>query len=66
MGRFDAEDEGGVHPLEVGVHGPDHGASKGEYLRRSVKFGVRADRKHMVVPKATVARITPLGELSTS
>jgi hypothetical protein len=59
VGRFDSEDEDGVRMLDVGVHEGD-GAAKDEYIRRSLKFGIRADRKQVVVPKAAVARITRL------
>ncbi|MBA3258466.1 MAG: hypothetical protein H0T68_03235 [Gemmatimonadales bacterium] len=63
VGRFDSEDTEGVHMLDVGVHDGGAAVSKEEYIRRSAKFGIRADRKHLVVPKDAVARITPLGEL---
>lgn len=63
LGRFDSEDEGGVHLLDVGVHEQGGGVSKEEYIRRSAKFGIRVDRKHLVVPKDAVAQIMPLGEL---
>jgi hypothetical protein len=59
VGRFDSEDEGGVRMLDVGVHEGD-GPTRDEYIRRSLKFGVRTDRKQVVVPKAVVARITRL------
>jgi hypothetical protein len=62
IGRFDSEDERGVHLLDVGVHDGRQGVTKEEYIRRSAKFGIRTDRAHLVVPKATVARITRLGE----
>ncbi len=63
VGRFDSEDERGVHLLDVAVHDGGQDPSKAEYIRRSAKFGVRAERKHVVVSKTAVARITPLGEL---
>jgi hypothetical protein len=59
VGRFDSEDESGVRMLDVGVHEGD-GAARDEYIRRSLKFGIRADRKQVVVPKDAVARITRL------
>jgi hypothetical protein len=59
VGRFDSEDRGGVRMLDVGVHEGD-GAAKDEFIRRSLKFGIRADRKQVVVPKDVVARITKL------
>lgn len=63
VGRFDSQDERGVHLLDVGVHAAGQEMSKEEYIRRSLKYGIRADRKHLVVPAVAVARITRLGEL---
>ena len=63
VGRYDREDEHGVHMLDVGVHGESADISKEEYLRRSAKFGVRSERKHIIVPSHQVARITRLSEL---
>jgi hypothetical protein len=63
VGRFDTEDEAGLHLLNVGVHDASAGESREEYVRRSAKFGVRTERKHVVVPRAEVARVTPLGEV---
>jgi hypothetical protein len=65
VGRFDLEDERGVHLLNVGVHAADAGGSKEEYVRRSARFGVSVDQKHLVVPRDAVARITPLAELES-
>ena len=62
LGRFDSEDEAGVHLLDVGRH-DGAGGSREEFLRRSVKFGIRVEQKHLLLPKASVARVTPLGEL---
>jgi hypothetical protein len=64
LGRFDSEDEQGVHLLEVARHDPAEGGSREDYIRRSAKFGIRVDRKHVLVPKASVARVTPLGEMT--
>ena len=63
IGRFDTEDEAGVHLLNVGVHDAAAGGSKQEYVRRSARFGVRAERPHLVVPRSEVARITKLVEI---
>jgi hypothetical protein len=63
IGRFDTEDDAGVHLLNVGVHDAATGGSKDEYVRRSAKFGVRAERPHLVVPRQEVARITKLVEI---
>ncbi len=63
IGRFDTEDAAGVHLLNVGVHDASAGGSKEEYLRRSAKFGVRAQQPHLVVPRQVVERITRLVEI---
>ena len=64
VGRYDSEDQRGLHMLDVGVHdeSADSG-SKEEYVRRSAKFGIRTDHKHLVVPTQQIARITRLGEM---
>jgi hypothetical protein len=64
VGRFDSEDANGVHLLDVGVHDPSLATvSKDDYLRKSARFGVRSEHKHLVVPGNDVARITRLEEL---
>ena len=63
IGRFDTEDEAGVHLLNVGVHDAAAGESKDEFVRRSAKFGVRAERPHILVPRREVARIIRLVEI---
>ena len=65
IGRFDTEDEAGVHLLNVGVHDAAAGGSKDDYVRRSAKFGVRAERPHLVVPRREVARIIRLAEIES-
>lgn len=64
VGRYDREDEAGVHMLDVGIHEGSLEMPKEEYLRRSAKFGVRSEHKHLIVPSQQVARITRLGELA--
>jgi hypothetical protein len=64
VGRFDSEDGRGVHMLDVGVHDRNAGVSKEEYLRMSVKFGIRTEHKHLVIPADQVIRIIRLGELA--
>jgi hypothetical protein len=64
VGRFDTQDEAGVHLLDVAIHEAAAGRpSKDEYLRRTAKFGVRAEQKHVLVPAGDVAKITPLGDV---
>jgi hypothetical protein len=65
VGRYDSEDERGVHMLDVGVHdAAAGGGSKEEYVRRSAKFGIRSDHKHLVVPATQVVRITRLAAMA--
>ena len=64
VGRYDSQDEQGVHMLDVGIH--DESAaelSKDEYIKRSAKFGIRSELKHLIVPSSEVARVTRLGEV---
>jgi len=61
VGRFDSEDEGGVHLHDVGVHDSSaEGPSQEEFLRRCDKFGIRTEHPDLVVPSAEVARIERL------
>jgi hypothetical protein len=62
IGRFDSQDEHGVHLFDVGVFDPATGTREA-YLRRSVQFGIRVDRPELTVPTSDVARVIPLGQL---
>jgi hypothetical protein len=64
VGRYDSEDEHGVHMLDVGIHEAFGGSSRDEYIRKSAKFGVRPEHKHVLVPAGEVVRITRLGEMT--
>jgi hypothetical protein len=66
VGRYDSEDAQGVHMLDVGVHDAESELTKEEYVKKSAKFGVRSQHKHLVVPADQVARITRLGERVSS
>jgi hypothetical protein len=61
IGRYDSQDLQGVHLLDVGVHDGLE-LSRADYIRKSAKFGVRIEHKHLLVPVTQVVRITPLGE----
>ena len=64
VGRFDSEDDRGVHLHDVGVHDASvEGPSKEEYLRRCDKFGIRTEHRDLVVPSAEVARMERLIDL---
>jgi len=63
VGRFDTEDEAGVHLRDVGIHRAEDGpGTRDDYLRHTLKFGVRRDVPHLVVPRGSVLRITRLTE----
>lgn len=65
VGRFDTEDERGVHLLNVAIHAAGTADRPlDEFLARTLKFGVRAERKHLVVPSGEVKRIRTLAELA--
>lgn len=65
VGRFDRQEDGGVHLINVSVHDPAASQeSKEEFLARTIKFGIAVDRKHLVVPESEVGRIVPLGDWS--
>jgi hypothetical protein len=65
VGRYDSEDERGVHMLDVGVHDRvAAAATKEEYVQKSVKFGVRPEFRSLTVPAQEVARITRLGDFT--
>jgi hypothetical protein len=64
VGRYDSEDESGVHMLDVGIHEESAEVPKEEYIKWSAKFGIRSQHRHVVVPLNQIARITRLGELA--
>ena len=65
VGRYDSEDERGVHMLDVGVHDASREAtSKEEYIRKCARFGIRTDHKHLAVPLAQVTKITRLAAMA--
>jgi hypothetical protein len=64
IGRYDSEDERGVHLLDVGIHESEGEITKEEYIRRSARFGIRSEQRHVIVPMSQVLRITRLGEVA--
>ncbi len=60
VGRFDSQDERGIHMHDVGVHDIAGGMSKAEFLRRCDKFGIRPEHKDLLIPAAEVVRIARL------
>jgi hypothetical protein len=63
VGRYDSEDAQGLHMLDVAIHEEPAEVSKDEYIRKSAKFGIRSQHRHLLIPREEVVRITRLGEL---
>jgi hypothetical protein len=61
VGRFDNQDERGVHLHDVGVHdSATSSMSKADFLRRCDKFGIRPEHRDMLVPANDVAALLRL------
>jgi hypothetical protein len=60
VGRYDREDDRGVHLLDVGIHDAGSGLPKESYIERSSRYGVRAEHRHLSVAADEVVRITQL------
>ena len=64
VARFDTQDERGIHLLNVAIHdGSAPGPVLEEFLARTRKFGVKAERKHLLLPGDQVSRIRRLSEV---
>jgi hypothetical protein len=64
VGRWHEQDEHGVHLLDASLH--DSGTNpqtSDEFLRRTLKFGVRPEHKHVLIPADQLGEVTPLREL---
>jgi hypothetical protein len=58
VGRFDSQDDRGVHLHDVGVHdAATADVSKEDFLRRCDKFGIRPEHRDLLVPASDVASI---------
>jgi len=64
VGRYDSEDERGVHLLDVGVHDNAGGTSRDEFLQQVGRFGIRTQHRHIIVAADQVASITRLADIS--
>ena len=58
VGRYHEETAQGVLLHDVAEQRDP--ASRAEFLRKTLKFGVRAEQRHVVVPTAEVRRIVKL------
>ncbi|MCZ6726673.1 MAG: hypothetical protein O7A98_04885 [Acidobacteria bacterium] len=67
VGRCDDEDDEVVILLDVDVHRDgDDGRSKREYVERAAQFGVWKKHDRMVIPRAQVVSVKPLGEVTSA
>ena len=64
VGRYDSEDERGVHLLDVGVHDNADATSRDEFLQQVARYGIRTQHRHIIVAADQVARITRLADIS--
>ena len=64
VGRYHERTDAGLLLHDVGVHDPSGGVTREEYLKRTNKFGVRADHKHLVVPHDEVAALVRFNEVA--
>lgn len=62
VGRYHERVESGVLLHDAGVHDPASGMTRDDYLRKTLKFGVKAEHKALVVPNDEVGQIRKLGE----
>ena len=66
VGRYDRQDELGVHMIGVSIFEPGPTQmSSSEFLARTAKLGVKVDRPHLVIPADAVLGITPLGSIES-
>lgn len=63
VARFDTQDEGGVHLLNVAEHNASSTQSVEEFLARTRRFGVKSERKHLVVPADSIRQIRKLADI---
>ena len=67
VGRCHEMDERQILLLDADVHDPGaDGLSREEYLRRATRFGVWKKHDQVVIPRADVQAVTPLGDIAKS
>ncbi len=63
VGRYHEETPGGILLHDVAEHRPvEGGVTREQFLARTLKFGVHAQHRNLVVPGGKVRRITRLVE----
>jgi hypothetical protein len=61
VGRFDSQDERGVHLHDVGVYDSSMSSiSREDFLRRCDKFGIRPEQRDLLVPATDIAALRRL------
>ena len=64
IGRFDKQDQQGIHLIGVSVFDPALSAgSRGDFLARTTQFGVRVDQPFFLLPSSQVTAIVPLSSV---
>ena len=67
IGRFNHEDAQGIHLRDTGIHDPATSVdSREDYLRHTLKFGVKPERPRLLVTSDEILAITPLREITIS
>jgi len=67
VGRYHEETPGGVLLHDVAEHRETAGeVSVQEFVQKTLKFGVRAAHRHIVVPSASVRRVSRLVDWAAS
>ena len=63
VGRYHEETDRGVLLHDVAEHRIENGGlSREEFMARTLKFGVRPQHRHLIVPREEVGRISKLAE----
>ena len=62
VGRYHEHTPRGTLLHDAGVHDPASGQSREDYLARTLKFGVRAEQRDLLLPDDEVAAIRRLAE----
>ena len=66
VGRYHEETPAGVLLHDVAEHRDGPGSSAEEFVRKMQKYGVRAEHRNLVVPSASIRRLSRLLDWSGS
>jgi len=63
IGRYHEENEAGVLLHDVAEYRPSaDGPTRDDFVKKTLRFGVRAQHRHLLVPKADVRKVSRLAE----